>query len=210
MADTIISGNVEELEASASPFLYLAAPFFNNEQVELVKKVEEHFQEFALGINVFSPRLQHGNTVGPIRNREHAKQVFDKNFDAICGAQSMLAIIDWLMPPNKEIRTIHADTIKPGIVEDKVAAISGPALNLPDTGTVWEMGAAYVQKLHLACFTLRPESAGVNLMLTCGCDGIVYGFDALENFLKAAKFEPKIEEYIQAWESLPAWKGAWR
>ena len=58
---------------------YLAAPFFNKEQVERVKLVEDLADVY--GLNVFSPR--HFGELEPTASAEEQKLVFEGDIKAI-------------------------------------------------------------------------------------------------------------------------------
>jgi hypothetical protein len=79
-----------------------------------------------------------------------------------------------------------------------LAPIGGP-LNLPDTGTVWEMGFAYAvnmfsRRMDIYGFTTRPRTDKLNLMLTKSCKGVISGLEELTKFLKGE------ESVAKPWE----------
>ncbi len=51
-----------------------------------------------------------------------------------------------------------------------------------DTGTLWEMGAAYAYDTPVVIYSPNPDRK-LNLMLAQGCRGFLAGWDAIERFL---------------------------
>ena len=51
-----------------------------------------------------------------------------------------------------------------------------------DTGTTWEMGAAYAYGRKVAIYSPNPQRK-LNLMLAQGADGFLAGWEAIERFL---------------------------
>lgn len=178
-----------ELKKLEEPMYYIAAPFFNEAQLHLVRCIEQVFDQE--GVLAFSPRLQHGEKPEPIKSRDQARQVFDENYHAIVACTSMLAVVDWMNKAGESIRSVTERTLytPEGREFDHV---SGP-LNLPDTGTVWEMGAAFALQRPVIMYTQRPRTAKLNIMLTESCRGMVaFGLADLQGALQG--------EPLQQWE----------
>lgn len=70
--------------------VYLAAPFFNDEQKELCEFIEGHDRGDQ---PIYSPRLD-GGVLKPDSSNEHRKTIFASNCVAIDTAQWVLAVID--------------------------------------------------------------------------------------------------------------------
>lgn len=171
-------------QIAIDPYWYLAAPFFNPTQVSLVKMIEGAFEQSRT--RLFSPRLQHRDKDFKIDTVEKARQVFDMNAAAIRNCCGMLAVVDWAMEEDTQLRAMR-----------KNRAV-GPPLHLPDTGTVWEMGAAYGFDKPVVIFTERTQQDKLNVMLTQGANGVLYGTSRLVDWLDSGGIA----------EHLAAWKGA--
>lgn len=167
---------------------YLAAPFFNPAQSHLCAQIEDMFK--LKGVQLFSPRSQDANRKKELDN-EDARQIFRTNVDNVIGCTHMLAVIDWLMPPEMEVRTVkYTLSVNPKDQTQSLQTdfIGGP-LNIPDPGTVFEMGMMYgisaVQSWtpYIYGFTMRKPGEKVNIMLTQALAGTIYGLDDLHGFL---------------------------
>lgn len=69
---------------------YIAAPFFNPDQVTRVALVETLLEKH--GLTYFSPRKQ--SAIGPISSPEVRKQSFEMNIDGIEDSEFVIAITD--------------------------------------------------------------------------------------------------------------------
>lgn len=171
---------------------YIAAPFFNAPQLRLVKEIEGVFeyQSFFSSRNVwaFSPRLQHGPVPTPITNKAQARQAFNDNYRAIECCKFMVAVVDWLMPAMLDLRVVK-EFLSEGLPTAPLYEGMSPPLNLPDAGTVWEMGVAFALKKPVVMLTLRPPTDKLNIMLTESCIGIARGVKALEEYLHGQPLE---------------------
>jgi len=164
--------------------IYLAAPFFNPPQLQLVKEIERVFEIH--GINYFSPRKQHGEKPVPIRDKAHAKEVFTENWNQILANSSMvLAVMDYLMPDGSWMFITRKD--QPTI-----------PVQLPDTGTVWEMGAAFAIRTPVVLFTNDPARK-MNLMLACSALGVIKGLPKLDEWCRDGCGPSHLEEYEGAY-----------
>jgi nucleoside 2-deoxyribosyltransferase len=183
---------------------YLAGPFFNSVQIALIETLEKRFSDNCL--RIYSPRQIDLNRKGP-PNAEDAAAIFRANVDNIRDSRCMFAVLDWLMPNDRQLRIVET----PDYSEDygprgrllgeirQSLHIYSPPLNLPDTGTVWEMGLAYAIPRPIVIYTERPPEAGLNLMLTQGTMGVVRGLDELDRFLNNGTID---------WNIPQAWAGA--
>lgn len=81
------------MENTNKEFLvYLASPFFNDEQVARVKKVEQIIESID-GVKCFSP-MRDGTVCPPDATREIRRKAFDSNIVSIKDCQLVVAIID--------------------------------------------------------------------------------------------------------------------
>lgn len=76
--------------------VYIAAPFFSEEEIELVDSIKESL--LRMEINVFSPKDESGVIDNTKITKEQAQEIFKKNIEAIDSAGSMVAVIDNLDP----------------------------------------------------------------------------------------------------------------
>jgi len=165
--------------------VYLAGPFFNSAQIEIVKSIENIFDRYE--VPHFSPRKL-GLNAQPTTTKptpEQAADIFKNDYQEICRSTHVLAIVDWALPEGQSIHLHRNGT--PEII--------GPPLNIPDSGTVWEMGCAYALRVPVILFTHNP-SKNMNLMLTQSAKGCIYGFDALHLFAES-RFNPS---FLEGWK----------
>lgn len=98
---------------------YIAAPFFNEEQVERVKLVENMLME--RGLTFFSPRTD--SAVEDISKKENREKVFKLNHDSILASKGLIAITD-----GKDVGTM----IEVGMAYQANIPIIGVAFTLRD------------------------------------------------------------------------------
>lgn len=158
---------------------YLAAPFFNNAEMELVMYLEQQLDSF--GIPYFSPRKDGGNDGRQADVTRNKREIFVANANAINECSGMIAILDRQMPKDKAVMLCKKERYTGNWIPDK-----GP-LQQPDLGTVWEMGFAYSQCKPVYGFTERSarEIGTINLMLMEGCQFVFHGRVDLMGFLTA-------------------------
>lgn len=150
------------------PRFYLAAPFFNPPQLEIVQEVEDILSRN--GIDFFSPRLQHpeGKPV-PITTPESAQAIFQENVKGILSCQLVLAVLDYALPPMRELQVV-----------DRLGTHQPIPVKIPDTGTVWEMGYAFGNLVPVIGYFARETPKRANIMLLRSCVGLVVGAPRLE------------------------------
>lgn len=185
---------------------YLAGPFFNQPQIELIAAIELLMVDQC--VPCFSPRQQHQRLTVPVEQRstvdttiktaEQARKVFHCNVDNIDDCTHMLAVVDWLLLDKQEVRQVDVGMgdIMNGDSSVSLISKSGP-LNLPDSGTVWEMGYAYSLKIPIILF--RTKETKLNVMLTQCAEGVVTGLPSLEKFLNRGDLN---------FTHAPIWKGS--
>lgn len=175
--------------------IYLAGPFFNEAQLRLVQEIEEDLTLFKLPF--FSPRSQHEEgKPKAILNERTAQDIFQENVNQLQAASAVLAILDYPLPSMFELQLV-----------DLLGTHAPKSLRLPDTGTVWEMGYALGRGIPVFGFTASPPNkAKLNLMLTQGCAGIIYGRALLRRF---AAFPNQVNRISSLQEAgiISSWKG---
>jgi len=151
---------------------YLAAPFFNEAQVDLVAHIEEAF--FEEQCEFFSPRL-HAGVIQPGDPDKVLDSVFEANMAGMREATWMLAVQPYLLPEGHSLHLCSQYTPVSRVEQ-------------PDTGTVWEMGAAFTLKLPTVAFVYPPgvEGVTVNLMLLRSVYGTVSTIDNLRHLLNGS------------------------
>jgi nucleoside 2-deoxyribosyltransferase len=171
------------------PKFYIAGPFFNEPQIEVIRRIEEMMIQH--DVPFFSPRLQPANQPGKITN-EMAAEIFKNNVENLYDCDRVLAVLDWTLPPNVGMYVLRdADDHLAGHRVISGEYLAGPVI-LPDTGTVFEMGFAHSESTPIYGFTLRPPEAPLNVMLTQSCQGILRQWGQLAEFLNHGDIKPEI------------------
>lgn len=200
------------------PMWYLAGPFFNPEQLSLISSIETTFIDN--GVPMFSPRLCDENKKKVLSNQD-AATIFARNVDNILTCGCMLAVLDWKLSPRQKVMVVQDSGLPSALEKDwgnpkvlekgdiMAGTVIAPELNLPDTGTVFEMGAMFMKWLmsapkvnshpKLVGFTERGEKDKLNIMLTQACCGIVRGVGELNAFLNKGDIQ---------WHLAKPWTGA--
>ena len=151
--------------------IYLAGPFFNHAQNALMDRVEETF--LVNGVAFFSPRKSnHSQEVRKTGMSDKlAQRIFDLNIEQINQADEVLAVIDWALPAGQKVLLEKRNV-------DKPEAVQTTELEIPDSGTVWEMGYATALGTPLSIFT-QSDDRKLNLMLTECARMVVRGWQGL-------------------------------
>lgn len=177
------------------PTFYLAAPFFNAAQISLVEQIEQAFA--ASGVDLISPRLQVSNK--GVLTSDKAEIIFQRNMEDLSCCRYVLAVVDWKMPPEESVsafrRTKGRTTT--GEASFSVEPVGLP-LNLPDSGTVFEMGAARAMCKDIIIYTDRSEREKLNVMLAKASRGVVRDIGQLCRFLNNGIFN---------WSEAPEYTG---
>lgn len=178
---------------------YIAGPFFNPPQLDLIEAIEDCM--VSAGVDFYSPRLHSDNKPGKIDN-EKAKRIFRSNVTEIRKATHVLAVLDWKLPKDIEIRQVEVKVetqyLEFGITDKKILTEKSHPLHLPDSGTVFEMGFANCFDIPIIGFTERDPKQKLNVMLTQSCRGVCFGLESLSGFLSGGSLN-----YIYA----PVWNG---
>lgn len=157
--------------------VYIAAPLFNEPQLDLIDAIEKAIE--SSGKTCYSPRRDSGSILMTPEEKKVMSNwdpVFNSNVEAIHKADVMIAVLEYLMPPDMELLLFRDDQNNPG--EGRFSAI-----RLPDTGTVWEMG--YMRALGKPVVGFHTGETGqLNLMLSHGCNGFLKSMDDLDRYLE--------------------------
>ena len=155
--------------------IYLAGPFFNKVQRDAAWKLIALCK--LAHVEYFAPIEQDSIR---INSPEKAAKVFANNIEAMMNSSIMLAQLDWLMLNGEELRVVKEMNI--GLERPAYRELS-PILNLPDTGTVFEMGYAHGLNMEIIGYTITEQSR-INLMLAQACSGFLKGWAAIETWLE--------------------------
>lgn len=188
-------------------YWYIAAPFFNLQQVIAVKQIEEAL--IATKRDFFTPRL----SIVSVQARRDgmteilAKQIFDVNLDALnVRCNRIVAFFGWELPEDRVIYEVGIESTDVTSIsngpESKsqitkvVDPFKGP-LNLPDSGTVWEVGYSFASGIPI--FGIFGKNQVPNLMLTQSCAATFKNVASFGQWLKAYDSDSKL--------TLPCWRG---
>lgn len=164
------------------PRIYIAAPFFNSEQVRIVAMIEGLIKSFDFPF--YSPRLDSGSRLLSPEDRkirEKWQPVLHSNIDELDKADLILAVLEYAMPQGYSLFAgrSHIDVV--GEMKK---------LELPDNGVVFECGYAYARGKSIIGFHSTKPLDEMNLMLSHTMSGHITGFEDLARFL-----QPGINEY---------------
>ena len=157
-----------------APKVYLAGPFFNEEQKELIKSVTRALEDAACV--VFSP-MRDGGICPPDAGPDQVTETYKANVDNIITAEFVFAILDYKLPDWQALIAIdktNGETVS-------------PPLSLPDTGTVFEMGYAIARQVPVITFS-EAEPKRINLMLSEPTEGHVVGVSNIKSAIGALAY----------------------
>lgn len=168
--------------------IYIAAPFFNVEQVKIVNKIEDMC--VLRGLACYSPRLHSGShELTPEQRKDFNawKPILQSNIDAVEESRVLLAVVEYAMPSDWHLCAVQWAT-----QSEKDYNHSGlrmepkelKTLELPDNGVVFECGYAYKSDVPIVGFHRTKHPDELNLMLSHTMLGLVTGFRSLEMFLR--------------------------
>ncbi len=137
--------------------IYLAGPFFNRAQRSWIEMVEHTMDQ--AGVDYYSPRkTDHPPSQGESKGwtQDEAQEIFIENVAELTRCTTVLAIMDYLTDVSA----------MPVLCDHTKNPPDFTPLYLPDTGTVWELGAAYAMGKPIAALYTREEKSKTNLMLS--------------------------------------------
>lgn len=152
--------------------IYIAAPFFNEEQLRVVCRIERILDDS--NIKYFSPRLLDEGKDRSRPTASDAAAILEANERNIRESTMVLA---WMEYPLMR-------GYKTGLFESELPNNFKPIF-LPDVGVTWEIGCAYSLKVPvIAFYTDADKMPPVNLMLAQSFTGIVRGWEELKTFAR--------------------------
>lgn len=173
--------------------IYLAAPLFNPPQISLLKEIETAL--VGMGYEIFSPRLETEKLKVPADVRKDPKAwrpVFNVNVEGLEQCDIMVAVLDYPLPEHTKL---CVTTWEPGADHPQLFPVQ-----LPDAGTVWEMGYFFSSYRPIIGYTTRPLHE-LNLMLTQCLVGIV---SSVEQLIKVLDVGGDIDDEDMSMEDLDA------
>lgn len=146
--------------------VYLAGPFFNTEQLNIIRNLEMLISQE--GLDSFSPSRD-SIIVNKQTSKVELNEVFISNCKSIDDSDFVIAVLDYagtelFFEKNKKKYSI----------------------NIPDTGTIWELGYAFSKsKPIIGFYSQKPEK--VNLMLSESIDAFCVGGKDLGKIIEEIK-----------------------
>jgi nucleoside 2-deoxyribosyltransferase len=154
--------------------VYIAAPFFNDRQVEVVQQILEAVEN-AHGMTAFCPWRD--SAIPSKADKKDREKAFGMNVKGVKDSAVVLACLEYRQEsPNHELRAVERGR------SSNMGFYVSPELHIPDTGVVFEMGVATVCATPVVGFG-HAEPRKLNLMLAESCQGFLWGFEALGKFL---------------------------
>lgn len=152
--------------------IYIASPFFNEVQLEIVKKIEEACLRH--GHVIYSPRIHSGShKLTPEEKKSFSawKPVYESNVAALYWCTLAISVVTYELEEGKKLCVVQRREILREV-------------HVPDAGTCWEIG--FLTALGKPVYGFVPEKKlrEVNLMLTHSLSDILEGWEELEEFLR--------------------------
>jgi nucleoside 2-deoxyribosyltransferase len=168
-----------EDQQTDGPLCFIASPLFNPPQLEIISHIEGLLE--GAGYRYYSARKHSGSDKMTPEQRKDLRAwdpVFQSNIDGLNRADFGIAVLEYALPDNQGMLIVQ--DASPGIeyrFHEKSLRVE-----LPDAGTVWEMGYLAAQGKPVIGFH-TDKAKHLNLMLSHGVAGLVLGYDALAQFL---------------------------
>ena len=158
--------------------LYLAGPFFNPAQIELLEKVESICEKY--NVPYFSPRKD--ADCDPEVDGDAG--IFQADVEGMHSCGAVLACMDWKLPYGEILATCNEQEFRDddGGMTCYVAK-NDVDLNIPDPGTVWECGYAKGKNIPTFIYTTNPAPI-MNLMIHVPAYGVFKSLEEIEVFIK--------------------------
>ncbi len=118
------------------PQIYLAAPFFNPEQVELVARLESVLD--GSGFKVYSPRRD-GGEVSPASPKEERQSIFHSNIKSISRSDLVVAVVDSVLCKEADF-AIKKPTPEGDVYHPLFEIFTDP-------GTAFDLGVSYAMEV---------------------------------------------------------------
>lgn len=171
--------------------IYIAGPLFNGPQIAILEQIEQHCENNSIGY--YSPRLHSGShLLSPEDKKDFDKwtPVFEENARAVEKSDLVLAVLSYAMPEDQSLQ-ICKGVPAYNNEQDFLAKIQNgwnwdpkTIIHLPDSGTVWEMGAAHALQIPVIGYFLEAPKQ-LNLMLSHCCEGLLVGDEKLKEWFNS-------------------------
>ena len=155
--------------------IFLAGPFFNPAACEMLQGLLDHLE--GLGHTVFCA-MRDGQFVPKDATEETRQKFFMLDVEQMFESELVVAMLDYPMPEGQILQhVVRLSSDKPG------EHFAYAPVELPDTGTVFEMGLAYANgNTPIIGFTSSIKS--LNLMLAQSCIATVEDHATLSQIVK--------------------------
>lgn len=166
-----------------NPKVFIASPLFNEPQIEIIKQIEQLLTDNEFPF--YSARLHSGSdklTAEQKRSLVNWDPVFESNVQGLDECTVMIAVLEYALPHREYPAHIAMGLLDSPQEEPFGSGTSFTPIELPDAGTVWEMGYHKAQNKIVIGFH-QDKAKHLNLMLSHGCDAMIKGFDNLALFL---------------------------
>ncbi|WP_407708483.1 nucleoside 2-deoxyribosyltransferase [Bacillus altitudinis] len=137
--------------------VYLASPFFSDEQLNTVKRVEEALEQNDTVSEYFSPRQQQLDHI-PFGTPEWSREIFKNDVNYIDWADVVVGVIDF----------------------DGKTVLHGETHGHVDSGTAWELGYAFATRKPV--ILIHEKGGIVNLMISESCQAYLQNVEALTHY----------------------------
>ena len=162
--------------------IYLAGPFFNDQQIETIELIENEFDKY--GFDYFSPRKSSGGVISHLSLEDRtkaSKKIYDKNVEEMMNANILFAIID-----GRDTGTVYEMGYFKALTDHFKYKTKEASVDL--------------QRYSI---TFTNENFGLNIMLKESVDAHIVGKYKLQSFcgICAANWDaPKGKEKSKEWE----------
>jgi nucleoside 2-deoxyribosyltransferase len=159
------------------PKVFIASPLFNKPQVEIIHRIESMLA--ASGFEFYSARMHSGSADMTPEQRKDPKAwdpIMASNLRGLDECEAMIAVVEYAMPKGHNLCLHRSAELGKS---DKPLRVE-----LPDAGTIWEMGYHRAQGKPIVAFHSIKQPDQLNLMLSHGICGVVTGWDDLAQFIQ--------------------------
>lgn len=168
--------------------IYIAGPLFNTQQVSILETIEDLAEQFKL--SYYSPRIHSGSSNMTAEDRKSFEawdKVFKSNEEELRDCRMLICVLNYALPTtHKLVMKVEHTDIPVDPKADITVNVKEFPIELPDSGTVWEMGyyRACMRPLPVIGYHDDEVPKSLNLMLSHGCDYLVCGSAELSQFLE--------------------------
>lgn len=177
-------------------YVYIAAPFFNSAQLEIVQTIEQYLD--ASNIRYYSPRIHSGSallTTEQKKDFDAWTPVLQSNIRALHDCHVMIAVLEYAFPKGVGLSIVDSRRFTENGTIDWIPT----HLELPDNGVVFEVGylhalnglreatyaksSVYGHRTPIIGFHTEKGLEEMNLMLSHTIDGMICGYSDLHSYI---------------------------